>query len=160
MHTPPEIFVRKEELHLFLIIYPLFSIFTISTMSKEETKKKEPKSNQIPPSYLESIGWENGWENNISLIKRVDDISKLTNGVVYVVVQKKATTKKNAWEIVKALAPPDFPFAMKGESWFQKLFDRKKKPTSKASRDAWYREPFFTLPKEENFEPTTKKPKL
>ena len=33
--------------------------------------------------YLESIGWKEEWLKNESLIIRVDDMKKLTNGVVF-----------------------------------------------------------------------------
>ena len=45
------------------------------------------KANYTP--YLESIGWKEKWLKDKSLIIRVDDIKKLTNGVVFRVVEKR-----------------------------------------------------------------------
>ena len=46
----------------------------------------EKKANYTP--YLESIGWKEEWLKDESLIIRVDDIKKLTNGVVFGVTEK------------------------------------------------------------------------
>ena len=49
------------------------------------------KANYTP--YLESIGWKEEWLKDESLIIRVDDIKKLTNGVVFGVTKEfKAQT--------------------------------------------------------------------
>ena len=44
------------------------------------------KANYTP--YLESIGWKEEWLKDESLIIRVDDIKKLTNGVVFGVTKE------------------------------------------------------------------------
>ena len=44
------------------------------------------KANYTP--YLESIGWKEEWLKDESLIIRVDDIKKVTNGVVFGVMEK------------------------------------------------------------------------
>ena len=44
------------------------------------------KANYTP--YLEPIGWKEEWLKVKSLIIRVDDIKRLTNGVVFGVVEK------------------------------------------------------------------------
>ena len=75
------------------------------------------KANYIP--YLKSIGWKEEWLKDESLIIRVGDIKKLTNGVVCGVVQKfKAQTgeaiDKDIWKHLQLLAPPNFP-GMQGD---------------------------------------------
>ena len=44
------------------------------------------KANYTP--YLEPIGWKEEWLKVKSLIIRVDDIKRLTHGVVFGVVEK------------------------------------------------------------------------
>ena len=61
-----------------------------------------------------SFGWKEEWAVNRSEIVRVDDLSKLTNGVVFS-LEKRITkppisqTKADLWGILKALASPDCP---------------------------------------------------
>ena len=54
-----------------------------SNNSASEDKKKSNKKVDFSP-YLESVGWKDEWadENKFSEIVRVDNISKITNGVV------------------------------------------------------------------------------
>ena len=54
-----------------------------SNNSVSEDKKKSNKKVDFSP-YLESVGWKDEWadENKFSEIVRVDNISKITNGVV------------------------------------------------------------------------------
>ena len=46
-----------------------------------------PKKAKYTP-YLESVGWKEQWFKDESLIIRVDDIKKLTNDVVFGIVEK------------------------------------------------------------------------
>ena len=69
--------------------------------------------------YLESIGWKEEWLKDESLIIRVDDIKKLTNGVVFGVTEKvKAQAgearNKAIWKHLQLLAPPNYP-CMQGD---------------------------------------------
>ena len=69
--------------------------------------------------YLESIGWKEEWLKDESLIIRVDDLKKLTNGVVFGVVEKfKAQAgeaiNKAIWKHLQLLAPPNCP-CMQGD---------------------------------------------
>ena len=54
-----------------------------SNTSASEDKKTSNKKVDFSP-YLESIGWKDEWadENKFSKIVRVDNILKITNGVV------------------------------------------------------------------------------
>ena len=54
-----------------------------------EDKKKSNKKVDLSP-YLESIRWKDEWadEEKFSEIVRVDNISKITNGVVHGLVEK------------------------------------------------------------------------
>ena len=123
---------------------------------------------------MESIGWKEEWLKDESLIIRVDDLKKLTNGVVFGVVEKfKAQAgeaiNKAIWKHLQLLAPPDCP-CMQGDkdalSFSKSLKKNKKLKDSKFSKNkiGWYSEPFI-FPKtpevNKNFdgEPSAKKPK-
>ena len=56
------------------------SIFTAKAAEKEH---KDNKKNNFSP-FLGSIGWKQEWATKRSEIVRVDELSKLTNGVVFV----------------------------------------------------------------------------
>ena len=58
------------------------SIFTAKAAEKEH---KDNKKNNFSP-FLGSIGWKQEWATKRSEIVRVDELSKLTNGVVCVCV--------------------------------------------------------------------------
>ena len=69
--------------------------------------------------YLESTGWKEEWLEDESLIIRVDDIKKLTNGVVFEVEEKfKAqggeATNKDVWKHLQLLVSPNCPW-MQGD---------------------------------------------
>ena len=59
-----------------------------NTLASEDKKKSNKKVDFIP--YLESVGWKDEWadENKFSGTARVDNISKITNGVVHGLVEK------------------------------------------------------------------------
>ena len=68
---------------------------------------------------MESIGWKEEYLKDESLITRVNDIKKVTNGVVFGVVEKfKAqageTINKDIWKHLQLLAPPNCP-CMQGD---------------------------------------------
>ena len=83
------------------------------TTKAAEKEHKDSKEGIFSP-FLRSVGWKEKWATNRSEIVRVDELSKLTNGVVYG-LEKRITkppisqTKADLWEILKALAPPDCP---------------------------------------------------
>ena len=63
---------------------------------------------------MESIGWKEEYLKDESLITRVNDIKKLTNGAVFGVVEKfKAQAgeaiNKDIWKHLQLLAPPNCP---------------------------------------------------
>ena len=69
--------------------------------------------------------------SNRSEIARVDDLSKLTNGVVFG-LEKRITkspisqTKADLWKILKALVPPNCPsMQVDIKSFYKKLQDNK-----------------------------------
>ena len=99
------------------------------------------KANYTP--YLESIGWKEEWLKDESLIIRVDDIKKLTNGVVFGVVEKfKAQAgeaiNKAIWKHLQLLAPPNCP-CMQGDkdalNFSKSLKKNKKLKDSKFSKN-------------------------
>ena len=105
------------------------------------------KSNYTP--YLESIGWKEEWLKDESLIIRVDDIKKLTNGVVFGVMEKfKAqigeAINKYIWKHLQLLAPPNCP-CMQGDKDALNFSKKNRKIISKFSKNKidWYSEPFI-----------------
>ena len=64
---------------------PLFedSIKSSPTAKAAEKEHKDNKKNNFSP-FLGSIGWKQEWATKRSEIVRVDELSKLTNGVVSV----------------------------------------------------------------------------
>ena len=88
------------------------------TVKAVEKEHKDNKKNNFSP-FWGSIGWKEEWAGNRSEIVRVDDLSKLTNGVVFG-LEKRITktpisqTKADLLEILKAVAPPDCP-SMQGD---------------------------------------------
>ena len=130
------------------------------------------KANYTP--YLESIGWKEEWLKDESLIIRVDDIKKLTNGVVFGVVEKfKALAgeaiNKDIWKHLRLLAPPNCP-CMQGDkealNFSKFLKENRKIKDTKFSRNkiGWYSEPFIfpktpEVNKNSVGEPAAKKPK-
>ena len=103
--------------------------------------------------YLESIGWKEEWLKDESLIIRVDDIKKLTNGIVFGVVEKfKAQAgeaiNKAIWKHLQLLAPPNCP-CMQGDkdalNFSKSLKKNKKLKGSKFSKNkiGQYSEPFI-----------------
>ena len=68
---------------------------------------------------MESIGWKDKWLKDESLIIRVDDAKKLTNGIVFGVVEKfmaqaGEAINKAIWKHLQLLAPPNCP-CMQGD---------------------------------------------
>ena len=109
------------------------------------------KANYTP--YFESIGWKEKWLKDESLIIRVDDIKKLTNGVVLGVVEKfkaKAPEARNKaiWKHLQLLAPPNCP-CMQGDkdalNFSKSLKKNKKLKDSEFPKNkrGWYKEPFI-----------------
>ena len=119
------------------------------TTAKAAEDKKGNKEDHFSP-FLGSIGWKDEWAVNRSDIVRVDELSKLTNGVVFG-LEKRITkppisqTKADLWEILKALAPPDCP-SMQADikSFYKKLQDNKNLQQKKYSKNAkdWYTKSF------------------
>ena len=119
------------------------------TTAKAAEDKKGKKEDHFSP-FLGSIGWKEEWAVNRSDIVRVDELSKLTNGVVFG-LEKRITkppisqTKADLWEILKALAPPDCP-SMQADikSFYKKLQDNKNLQQKKYSKNAkdWYTKSF------------------
>ena len=79
---------------------------------------------------------------NRSEIVRVDELSKLTNGVVFG-LEKRITkpyiseTKADLWEILKSLAPPDCPFMHADiKNLYKKLQGNKNLEQKKYSKNA------------------------
>ena len=142
------------------------------TAKAAEKEHKDNKEDSFSP-FLGSIGWKEEWATNRSEIVRVDELSKLTNGVVYG-LEKRITkppisqTKADLWEILKALAPPDCP-SMQADinKFYKKLQDGKVLKNKKYSRNAkdWYTKSFVfpNPPKKEvtksDGEPAAKKQK-
>ena len=141
------------------------------TAKAVEKEHKDNKKNNFSP-FWGSIGWKEEWAGNRSEIVRVDDLSKLTNGVVFG-LEKRITkspisqTKADLWEILKALVPPNCP-SMQADikSFYKKLQDNKNLKQKKYSKNAkdWYTKSFVfpQPPKEEvksDGEPATKKQK-
>ena len=130
------------------------------------------KANYTP--YLESIGWKDKLLKDESLIIRVDDIKKLTNGVVFGVVEKfKAQAgeaiNKAIWKHLQLLAPPNCP-CMQGDkdalNFSKSLKKNKKLKDSKFPKNkrGWYKEPFIfpkrpEVNKNSDGKPAAKKPK-
>ena len=130
------------------------------------------KANYTP--YLESIGWKEEWLKDESLIIMVDDIKKLTNGVVFGVMEKfkaqaSEAINKDIWKHLQLLAPPNCP-CMQGDKDalnFSKLLKKNRKiKDTKFSRNkiGWYIEPFIfpetpEVKKNSDGEPAAKKPK-
>ena len=96
---------------------------------------------------MKSVGWKDEWaaEENFLEIVGVDNISKITNGVVHGLVEKLAKSpfykkKKDVYIILKALAPLDcLPMQEVGEISFCKKYSSalkaKKKNYSKNRQD-------------------------
>ena len=84
--------------------------------------------------YLESIGWKEEWLENESLIIRLDDMKKLTNGVVFgveekLIAQAGEATNKDVWKHLQLLAPSNCP-CMQGDKDalnFSHLLNKNKK---------------------------------
>ena len=124
--------------------------------------------------YLESIGWKEEWLKDESLIIRVDDIKKLTNGVVFGVTEKvKAQAgearNKAIWKHLQLLAPPNYP-CMQGDkdalNFSKSLKKNKKLKDSKfpENKRGWYKELFIfpktpEVNKNSDGKPAAKKPK-
>ena len=53
------------------------------TTKAAEKEHKDNKKNNFSP-FLGSIGWKQEWATKRSEIVRVDELSKLTNGIVFV----------------------------------------------------------------------------
>ena len=116
----------------------------------EEEHKKGKKEDHFSP-FLGSIGWKEEWAVNRSDIVRVDDLSELTNGIVFC-LEKRITKpsisqiKADLWETLKAVAPPDCP-SMQADikSFYQKLQDNKNLKQKKYSKNAkdWYTKSFL-----------------
>ena len=91
---------------------------------------KDNKKDNFSP-FWGSIGWKEEWATNRSKIIRVDDLSKLTNRVVFGL--EKGMTKSlispakfHLWGILKALARPDCPSMQTGiKNFYKKLLDNK-----------------------------------
>ena len=84
------------------------------TAAKATEKEQKGKKEDNFSPYLRSIGWKEEWAKNKSEIVRVDDLSKLTNGVVFgleksITKPPMSQAKGELWEVLKALAPPDCP---------------------------------------------------
>ena len=114
-----------------------------------EEHKKGNKVDDFSP-FLGSIGCKEEWAVNRSDIVRVDDLSKLTNGVVFGLEERITKpsifqTKADLWEILKDLAPPDCP-SMQADikSFYKKLQDNKNLQQNKYSKNAkdWYTKSF------------------
>ena len=94
------------------------------TAKAAEKEHKDNKEDNFSP-FLGSVGWKEEWATNRSEIVRVDELSKLTNGVVYG-LEKRITkppisqTKADLREILKALAPPDCPSMQANVNKFHK----------------------------------------
>ena len=96
------------------------------TAKSTEKEHKGNKEDHFSP-FLRSIGWKEEWAEKKSEIVRVDELSKLTNGVVFG-LEKRITkppisqTQAELWEVLKALAPPDCP-SMQADvkSFYKKL---------------------------------------
>ena len=122
--------------------------------------------------YLDSAGWKDEWANEkkFSEILRVDNISKITNVVVYGLVEKLTKSpfyekKKDGYIILMALAPLDFPPMQEvDETSFCKKYSsalRAKKNYSKNRQD-WYNHIFSNNNREvkkSDGEPSPKKTK-
>ena len=123
---------------------------------------------------MESIWWKEEWLKDESLIIRVDDIKKLTNGVLFGVTKEfkaQAGEAKNKaiWKHLQLVPPPNCP-CMQGDkdalNFSKSLKKNKKLKGSKFSQNkrAWYKEPFI-FPKRPEVnkisegKPAAKKPK-
>ena len=60
-----------------------------TSVKATEKERKGNKEDNFSP-YLRSIGWKEEWAKNKSEIVKVDELSKLTNGVVFV-LEKRIT---------------------------------------------------------------------
>ena len=123
---------------------------------------------------MESIGWKEEWLKDESLIIRVDDIKKLTNGVVFgfkekFKVQAGEAMNKAIWKDLQLLAPPNCP-CMQGDkdtlNFSKPLKKNKKLKDSKFPKNkiGWYNEPFIfpktpEVNKNSDGEPATKNTK-
>ena len=86
----------------------------MSSSSTAKAAEKEHKGNKEDNSspFWGSIGWKGEFATNKSEIVRVNELSKLTDEVVFG-LEKRITkppisqTKADLWDSLKALAPPD-----------------------------------------------------
>ena len=100
------------------------------TAKAAEKEHKDNKEDNFSP-FWGSIGWKEEWATNRSKIIRVDDLSKLTNRVVFglekgITKSPISPAKFHLWEILKALARPDCP-SMQADikNFYKKLLDNK-----------------------------------
>ena len=130
------------------------------------------KANYTP--YLESIGWKEEWLKDESLIIRVDDIKKVTNGVVFGVMEKvkaqvgeaKITLFGSIYNFLSlqiALACRVIKMLL---NFSKSLKKNKKLKDSKfpENKRGWYKEPFIfpkrpEVNKNSDGKPAAKKPK-
>ena len=99
----------------------------MSSSPNAKAVEKEHKSNKEDSfsPFLGSVGWKEEWATNRSEIARVDELSKLTNGVVWFGKKNYQAThisnKSLFMEIWKALAPPDCPYMQTDIKNFYKM---------------------------------------
>ena len=123
------------------------------TTKATEAEHKANKEDHLSP-FLGSIGWKEEWAKKKIEIDRVDELSQLTNGVVFGLEKRiakppKSQTQADLWEVLKALAPPDCPSMQADVKAFCKKLrynrDLKLKMYSKNIKD-WYTKSFVFPP--------------
>ena len=105
----------------------------MSSSPNAKAAEKECKGNKEDhfSPCLGSIGWKKEWATNRSEIARVDELSKLANGVVFglekrIIKPPVSQTKADLQDILKALAPPDCLSMQAGiKNFYKKLQDNK-----------------------------------
>ena len=116
-----------------------------------EKEHKDNKEDNSSP-FWGSIGWKEEWATNRSKIIRVDDLSKLTNRVVFglekgITKSPISSAKFHLWEILKALVRPDcLSMQTDIKNFYKKLLDDKnlkQKSTVKMQRTGTPKVLFF-----------------
>ena len=125
-----------------------------------EKEHKGNKEDNFSP-YLRSIRWKEELAKSKSEIVRAVELSKLANGVVFVLekrITKPPMSQKKAglWEVLKALAPPDCPSMQADVKSFYKKLEYnlciKQKNYSRNKKD-WYTKSFVFPPPKKDVSP-------
>ena len=112
------------------------------TTKAAEKEHKDNKENNFSP-FLGSTGWKEEWATKRSETVRVDELSKLINGVV-LGLEKRITkppisqTKAEFWDILKTLASPHcLSMQVDIKNFYKKLQDNKNLKQTKYSKKAY-----------------------